>query len=167
MYLESIRNFSPKDFLSSFTRACFLPGIAYFRVDFKCRFRTRSRMFAFAYRCLGVAWKDAWRPWALIWVCDLMISWHDMMIWLCNIVIRSCNTVIWPWNTVIWSCHIMIWSRNIAVSSCNIVIWSYNFVMRTWNCVIWSCNFVIMKFCDMIMQFCDMIMLWDDHASDR
>ena len=51
MYLESIRSFSPKDSLSSFTRACFLPGIAYSLADFSlsrfwvqmgCRFKGDS-----------------------------------------------------------------------------------------------------------------------------
>ena len=46
---------STKDFLSSVTRVRFLPGIADFLADFMCRFRTRSRMFAFAW--LAVAWE--------------------------------------------------------------------------------------------------------------
>ena len=46
---------SPKDFPLSSTRAHFLPGIAYFLADFRCRFRTRSRMFALGW--LTVAWE--------------------------------------------------------------------------------------------------------------
>ena len=33
----------------------FLPGIAYFLADFKCRIRTRSRMFALGW--LTIAWE--------------------------------------------------------------------------------------------------------------
>ena len=62
-----------------------------------------------AYSCLGVAWKDAWCPWALIWFCDLMISWHDMIMWSYYIAIWSYNIAILSKN-VIWSCNIVIWS---------------------------------------------------------
>ena len=44
-----------EDFPLSFTRARFLPGIAYFLPDYKCRFRTRSRMFAIGW--LAIAWE--------------------------------------------------------------------------------------------------------------
>ena len=47
--------FAPKDFPLSFTRARFLPGITCFLADFKCRFRTRCRMFTFGW--LAVAWE--------------------------------------------------------------------------------------------------------------
>ena len=46
---------SPKDFPLSFTRVRFLPGITEFLADFMCRFRIRSRMFAFGW--LVVAWE--------------------------------------------------------------------------------------------------------------
>ena len=46
---------SPTDFLLSFTRARFLPGITTCLADVMCRFGTRSRMFAFAW--LAVAWE--------------------------------------------------------------------------------------------------------------
>ena len=58
MYLESIRNFSPKDFLSSFTRAFFLSRITDFLADFMCGFRTRSRMFAFGWLALAQEWLE-------------------------------------------------------------------------------------------------------------
>ena len=46
---------SPKDFPLSLTRARFLLGIASVLADLLCRFRTRSRMFAFGW--LAVAWE--------------------------------------------------------------------------------------------------------------
>ena len=56
--MESIRNFSPKGFPLSFTRARFLPGVTYFLADFKCRFRTGSRMFAFGWLALAWEWLE-------------------------------------------------------------------------------------------------------------
>ena len=46
---------SPKDVLLPFTSVHVLPGCEYFLADCMCRFRTRSRMFAFG--CLALAWE--------------------------------------------------------------------------------------------------------------
>ena len=46
---------SPKDFQFSSTMDRFLPGITSFLAEFRCRFRTRSRMFALGW--LTVAWE--------------------------------------------------------------------------------------------------------------
>ena len=130
---------SPKDFPLSFTRAHFLPGITYFLADFVCRFPTRSRMFALGW--LTVAWECLERTLgvlgALIWFCDLIISWHAVMIWSWNIVIWSCSIVIRPCNIVIWSCNIVIWPWNIAIWSCSIAIWSCKMVILWYDHVIW------------------------------
>ena len=50
-----MRNFAPKDFPSSSTMVRLLPGIAYLLADVRCRFQTRSRMFALGW--LTVAWE--------------------------------------------------------------------------------------------------------------
>ena len=49
---------SSKEFPLSSTRVGFLPGIAYFLVDFMCRFRTRSRMFAFGWLASTWEWLE-------------------------------------------------------------------------------------------------------------
>ena len=51
-------NFSPTDCPLSFTRARFLSGILCFRAEFMCRFRTRSRMFAFGWFALAWEWLE-------------------------------------------------------------------------------------------------------------
>ena len=70
---------SPKDFPLALTRARFLPGIVYFLADFMCRFRTRSRMFAFGW--LAVAWEWLERTLAALGLSfDAVILWFHGMI---------------------------------------------------------------------------------------
>ena len=79
MYLATLRNFSPKDFQLFFTRVRFLPGITYFLADSMCRFRTRSRMFAFGW--LEVAWEWLERTLAALGLSfDAVIFWFHGMI---------------------------------------------------------------------------------------
>ena len=49
---------SPKYSPLSSTMACFLPGMTYFLADCMCRFRTRSRMFAFGWPPIAWEWLE-------------------------------------------------------------------------------------------------------------
>ena len=73
--------FPPRDFPDFVTRARFLPGLTYVvvAVDLMCRFRTRSRMFAFG--SLAVAWEWLERTLAALGLSlDAVILWfHDMI----------------------------------------------------------------------------------------
>ena len=77
---------SPKDFLLSFTRVRFLPGITYVLADVMCRFRTRSQMFA----CggLAVAWEWIERTCGVLglWSCAVILWFHGMIWWYDHII---------------------------------------------------------------------------------